>query len=123
MLRLVKDEAVPPADAIGAVCEAVTAMPGVTCEAALMPGGIEFHHHGRVLGSVYPVLGGVPAADLIVPVPLGDALIAQRRARANSLIPAPGWITVTLGGEAEIGNAIALFRDAHARAERPLRLV
>ena len=123
MLSLVKNETVAAVAAMDAVRQAVGAWPGVSTEPGLMRGSVEFHHHGRVLGSVYPVLGGVPAADLIVPPAVGDALIAQRRARRNSVVPAPGWITVELGTEAEVANAIALFRDNFERHGRPLRLV
>ena len=123
MLRVVKDEAVAPADALAAVRAEVGRWLNVSIEPGVMPGSLEFQHHGRVLGSVYPVLGGEPAADLIVPPATADALIAQRRARANQLVPAPGWITVPLGSDAEIASAISLFRDSYERAERPLRLV
>ena len=122
MLSLVKDEAVAPVDALARVRREVGGWRDVTVEGGVMPGSLEFRHHGSVLGSVYAVLGGEPAADLIVPPAVGDALIAQRRARPNSLVPAPGWVTVPLGSEAEIASAIGLFRDAYERAHRPLRL-
>ena len=88
-----------------------------------MRGSTEFHCRGRVIGSVYPVAGGEPAADLILPPAVGEALIAQRRARRHAMVPAPGWVTVPLATEADAENAIALFRDNCERQGRPLRLV
>jgi len=121
MLSLVNT--LPESPALERVRAEVAKWPGVTLEAGLVRGSTEFHYKGRVLGAVYPVAGGEPAADLIVPTAVGDALIAQRRAQRHAMVPAPGWITVVLDTTAAVDNAIALFRDSYARQNRPLRLV
>lgn len=121
MLSLVKTQ--PEIAAIEQVRAELAGWPGVVLEAGLMPGSTEFHHRGRVLGAVYPVPGGAPAADLILPAALGDALIAQRRAQRHAMVPSPGWVTVTLDTDAAVDNAIALFRGSYERPARSLRLV
>jgi len=120
MLSLVKD-APPELPAVERVRNELARWPGIVLEAGLMRGSTEFHHQGRLLGSIYPVAGGDPAADLIFPPAIGDALIAQRRAQRHALVPLPGWVTVRLASEADIENAISLFRENYQRHGRPLR--
>jgi Luciferase len=123
MLRQVKNEAVAEAEAVARIRREVGGWLGITIEPGMMPASVEFQFRGRVLGQVYPVLGGLAVADLIVPPAHAEALVIQRRARRHAVVPALGWITIELATEADVGNAIALFRDSYERQGRPLRLV
>jgi hypothetical protein len=123
MLRLTRDAAADEAAAIARLTREVATLPGISTEPGMMPASLEFHFKGKVLGQVYPVSGGAPAADLILPPAIAEALVIQCRARRNSMVPAPGWVTVELATEADVDNAIGLFRDSRERQNRPLRLV
>lgn len=86
-----------------------------------MPGGVEIRHRTRVLGHIYPVPGAAPTADLIFSPAIGDEIVAQGRARRNPMVPLPGWVAVTLGTEAEVTTAIALFRENCQGGDRRLQ--
>ena len=123
VLTVVKNEAVAATAAIDAVTQAIALLAGITIEPGLMPGGVEIRRGGRMLGQVDPVLGGAPRADLILAPERGESLVAQGRAAPNPMVPLPGWITLTLATEADVANAIGLFRDAHERRQPSLRAV
>jgi hypothetical protein len=123
VLTVVKNEAVAATAAIDAVTQAIALLAGITIGPGVMPGGVEIRRSGRMLGQVYPVLGGAPQADLILAPERGESLVAQGRAAPNSLAPLPGWVTLTLATEADVANAIALFREAHERRHPSLRAV
>lgn len=123
MLRLIKDNAIAEGEAVARLKREVGRWPGITTEPGMMPASLEFQLGGKVLGLVYPVPGGVPAADLILPTAIAEALVIQRRVRRNTMVPAPGWVTVELATEADVDNAVALFRGSYERLNRRLRLV
>ena len=80
-------------------------------------GGIEFRVGRRELGHLH----GDRIADLPFPRRVRDELIAEGRAQPHHVLPDSGWVTTSIRTEAEVENAIDLFRMAHDRARNARR--
>jgi luciferase-like monooxygenase len=80
-------------------------------------GGIEFRLGRRELGHLH----GDALADLPFPRRVHDELIAAGRARIHHAVPDSGWVTRPLRGDADVEDAIALFRLAYDRARTAAR--
>src|SRR5437588_9955729 len=93
------------------ITETLMSWPGVEC-APHRFGGVEFRLGRRELGHLH----GDRIADLPFPRRIRDELIAAGRARPHQVMPETGWVTVRIGGEGGVDNAIELFRMAYERA-------
>lgn len=97
-----------PAEMVrGALVETVGSWPGVTM-AGHRFGGTEFRVGRRELGHVH--LGPRSFADLPFPRAVRDELISAGRARAHHALPDSGWLTVPIATEADLHDAIEIFR-------------
>jgi hypothetical protein len=80
-------------------------------------GGVQFDFEGRELGHVHS--NGV--VDLRFRRSIRDELVSSGRALPHHTFPCSGWVTLNLHSEAELLNAIALFRLSQAEAStRPV---
>jgi Family of unknown function (DUF5519) len=80
-------------------------------------GGVEFRLGRRELGHLH----GDRIADLPFPRRVRDELIAEGRARPHHVLPDSGWVTISIGTDSEVENAIELFRMAYERARSARR--
>ncbi|MGN6872680.1 MAG: luciferase domain-containing protein [Solirubrobacteraceae bacterium] len=100
------------------ITETVQSWPGVEA-APHRFGGTEFRVGRRELGHLH----GDRIADLPFPRRVRDELIAEGRARPHHVLPASGWITVSIGSPDEANEALELFRMAYERAQNARRTV
>lgn len=85
--------------------------PDVT-EAAHRFGGVVFHLGGRELGHLH----GETVADLPLPPPLRDELLAGGRVSAHEIASDPGWVSRTVDGPEDVAEIVELFRLSCAHA-------
>lgn len=93
------------------IAAAVASWPGVE-HASHRFGALEFHLGRRELGHLH----GDRLADLPFPRKLRDELVAAGRARPHHVLPDSGWVSFEIDSEAQVEQAIALFRMAYERA-------
>ena len=89
----------------------VLSWPGVE-EAPHRFGGVEFRLGRREIGHLH----GDRLADLPFPVRVREELVREGRARPHHVLPASGWVSYPIRGEADLPGAIALFRLSYERA-------
>jgi hypothetical protein len=89
----------------------VLTWPGVT-EHRHRFGGVEFRLGRRELGHLH----GNHLADLPFPVRVREELVRDGRAQPHHILPASGWVSYPMHGEADLPGALALFRLAYDRA-------
>ena len=75
-------------------------------------GGIEFRLGRRELGHLH----GDRLADLPFPRRVRDELVAAGRARPHHVLPASGWVSFSIGADADVDCALELFRLSYERA-------
>lgn len=93
------------------IAAAVTSWEGVTT-APHRFGGVEFLFGRRELGHLH----GDSLADLPFPKRVAAELVESGRARPHRFVRDSGWVSKPLRGEADVEDAIALFRLAYERA-------
>jgi hypothetical protein len=76
-------------------------------------GGLEFRLGRRELGHLH----GDALADLAFPRGIRDMLVETGRALPHHVLPASGWVSRPLESEADVDEAIELFRLAYERAQ------
>jgi hypothetical protein len=69
-------------------------------------GGVEFRVGRRELGHLH----GNRLADLPFPVKIRKQLVASGRASLHHVHPQSGWVSVSMHGDVDVENVIALFR-------------
>lgn len=79
-------------------------------------GGQEFVVGRRELGHVHVPAAGPGFADLPFPRKVRDELIAAGRARHHHALPDSGWLTVVMQTEADVYDAIEIFRMNYDRS-------
>lgn len=92
------------------IVEAVTSWPGVTAHPHRF-GGVEFRIGHREIGHLH----GDRLADLPFPTKIRDELVASGRARPHHVLPASGWVSVVIRGDADVENAVTIFRMSYER--------
>jgi len=90
--------------------EAVTSWPGVTSVPHRF-GGVEYRYGRKEMGHVH----GDRLADLPVPRPLHDELIAAGRAQPHHVLPETGWVSVWISGPDDVADVIDIFRLQYER--------
>jgi len=83
----------------------VTSWPGVSA-APHRFGGVEFRLGRRELGHQH----GDRLADLPFPVRVREQLVEEGRVSPHHVLPDSGWVSFRIRGEADVPEAIALFR-------------
>jgi Family of unknown function (DUF5519) len=83
----------------------VTSWPGVSA-APHRFGGVEFRLGRRELGHLH----GDRLADLPFPVRVREQLVDEGRVSPHHVLPDSGWVSFRIRGEADVPEAIALFR-------------
>jgi hypothetical protein len=96
--------------AIDTVRAAVEVWEGVTTHDHRY-GGVEFRVGRREIGHLHGTF-----ADLPFPRRVRDELVAAGRAEPHHYLPESGWITVPTRTDAQVANAIDLFRQNYDRA-------
>ena len=69
-------------------------------------GGTEFKMGRRELGHVH----GDYQADIVFPMRVRDRLVAEGRVEPHHVIPDSGWVTFRFRKEADVYEAVKLFR-------------
>jgi hypothetical protein len=80
-------------------------------------GGVAFRFHGHEIGHVHGRL-----ADLPFPRETRRELVSSGRAEPHHVLPDSGWVTFRIRSEADLANAIDLFRLNYERLARRARL-
>ena len=112
------------ADRAGAAIRcAIMAWAGVSQLAGPVPASIEFRFRNRTVGHIYAAHDGVALADMVMPPQAAVALIASGCAAPHPVIPAAGWISTSIYGEADRSRVLGLFRQAYDLAGGCLRLI
>ena len=93
--------------------EKVGSWPGVTTKPHRF-GGTEYLYGKKEMGHVH----GDRLADLPMPRPLHDELIASGRAQPHHILPETGWISVWIDGPRDVSGVIELFRMQYDRYSR-----
>ena len=93
--------------------ETVGSWPGVTTKPHRF-GGTEYLYGKKEMGHVH----GDRLADLPMPRPLHDELIASGRAQPHHILPETGWISVWIDGPGDVSGVIELFRMQYDRYSR-----
>jgi hypothetical protein len=75
-------------------------------------GGVEFRLGRRELGHLH----GDALADLPFTRRIRDMLVETGRARVHDVLPDSGWVSRPLATEADVDEAIELFRLSYERA-------
>jgi len=81
-------------------------------------GGPAFQLGRRQLGHLHDAGERGAFADIPLPRPLRDELIAAGRARTHSAMPDSGWLTVPVRTAADLVGAVEVFRIAYERARK-----
>ncbi|MGZ4319827.1 MAG: luciferase domain-containing protein [Gaiellaceae bacterium] len=97
-------------DAAQAIAEAVSAWDGVTA-APHRFGGLELRYGRRELGHTH-----AGSVDLAFPRPVRNMLVETGRAEPHHVLPDSGWVTFRVRSEADVAEAVELFRLAYERA-------
>jgi hypothetical protein len=84
--------------------------PGVTM-AHHRFGGRGFHVGKLEIGHLH----GSKVADIPFPKPIRDELVAAGKASVHEYLPNSGWVSVHLREEADLPDALALFRQNYER--------
>jgi hypothetical protein len=77
-------------------------------------GGTEFRVGKRELGHIH----GDHFADIVFPMTIRNALIAEGRAEPHHILSNSGWITFRLRRETDVERAIGLFRISYQEARK-----
>jgi luciferase-like monooxygenase len=78
-------------------------------------GGVEFRRGRREIGHLH----GSRLADLPFPVRVRERLVSEGHAEPHHVLPASGWVSRRIGGDADVAAVIALFRMSYERWEAP----
>ncbi|MGB8818020.1 MAG: luciferase family protein [Rhizobiaceae bacterium] len=93
------------AHAGSALEEALLKWPGVTTSPGRF-GSIVYELASREIGHVH----GASHADLPLPKPIRNSLVAEGKAQPHHFLPQSGWVTVPLGMEGGVAQALEIFR-------------
>lgn len=105
---MAQDTLVDGADVIDALTREIGSWPGIrTAEHRF--GGVEFRAGRREIGHVHALPRG-SFADLPFPRKVRDELIRSGRARRHHALPDSGWLTVPIRTEADLRDAVDIFR-------------